>query len=250
MTGLVFALVAGSALFSSCGGGGSFFVDYDECPRRCVDLFGPEAAGVVRAGRRCECRINGQAIAKVDKAFPKREPPAPAGICGDDGRNYRSSDEAMSSGVRALHAGFCGGCSTKQDINVYRRTRKELTRHTTRCALNYLFVGRENARACLNRGVGFTQACTECWLDNIACTIDHCFETCFRYRMQSHAANNAEGHKLNECLACDEMHCGTPFIRCAGANRRRSGIASDIDRPGSQIWRAPAPSSDASVQGR
>ena len=30
--------------------------------------------------------------------------------------------------------------------------------------------------------------------------------------------------RSSRCLACDEDYCGDPFIRCAGANRRRSGI--------------------------
>ena len=34
---------------------------------------------------------------------------------------------------------------------------------------------------------------------------------------------------------CDELHCGPEFIRCAGANRRSSGIVSDIGRPGQQV---------------
>ena len=45
---------------------------------------------------------------------------------------------------------------------------------------------------------------------------------------------------------CDELHCGPEFIRCAGANRRSSGIVSDIARPGQQVcpvgyWSPPSP---------
>ena len=36
--------------------------------------------------------------------------------------------------------------------------------------------------------------------------------------------------KLNECLECDEKLCGPNFLHCAGANRRRLGIVSDIAR--------------------
>ena len=36
--------------------------------------------------------------------------------------------------------------------------------------------------------------------------------------------------KLNSCLQCDEDKCGPDFKACAGANRRRSCIASDIFR--------------------
>jgi len=36
------------------------------------------------------------------------------------------------------------------------------------------------------------------------------------------------------CLKCDEMNCGPEFIKCAGANRRSSGIISDIERSESE----------------
>jgi hypothetical protein len=35
---------------------------------------------------------------------------------------------------------------------------------------------------------------------------------------------------LNRCTYCDEKRCGPEFVTCAGANRRRSGILSDIER--------------------
>lgn len=34
----------------------------------------------------------------------------------------------------------------------------------------------------------------------------------------------------NPCLACDEARCGAEFMQCAGANRRRAGVVSDIER--------------------
>jgi hypothetical protein len=42
--------------------------------------------------------------------------------------------------------------------------------------------------------------------------------------------SNNGGGALNACLKCDEKMCGPAFITCAGANRRRSGIISDIER--------------------
>ena len=35
---------------------------------------------------------------------------------------------------------------------------------------------------------------------------------------------------LSPCLACDEHFCGPEFLTCAGANRRRVGIVSDLQR--------------------
>jgi hypothetical protein len=52
----------------------------------------------------------------------------------------------------------------------------------------------------------------------------------------SGAPRNLPDGRLNDCLACDEAYCGAMFIECAGANRRRAGITSDIGRPGAQVW--------------
>ena len=35
---------------------------------------------------------------------------------------------------------------------------------------------------------------------------------------------------LNRCTECDEKRCGPAFVKCAGANRRRSGILSEFER--------------------
>ena len=45
----------------------------------------------------------------------------------------------------------------------------------------------------------------------------------------------ANSSQLTKCLECDEKRCGPAFIRCAGANRRRSGIQSDIERNYSHV---------------
>lgn len=36
--------------------------------------------------------------------------------------------------------------------------------------------------------------------------------------------------RLDPCHACDERFCGHAFVECAGANRRRVGVVSDIER--------------------
>ena len=40
---------------------------------------------------------------------------------------------------------------------------------------------------------------------------------------------------LSPCLQCDEVLCGPAFVECAGANRRRCGITSDISRANSEV---------------
>ena len=39
-----------------------------------------------------------------------------------------------------------------------------------------------------------------------------------------------DSRALTPCTECDEKMCGPDFITCAGANRRRSGILSDLQR--------------------
>jgi len=40
----------------------------------------------------------------------------------------------------------------------------------------------------------------------------------------------SQSETLNRCTRCDEIICGPAFVECAGANRRRTGIQSDIQR--------------------
>ena len=49
-----------------------------------------------------------------------------------------------------------------------------------------------------------------------------------------HPAND-KPYEKDGCLQCDEYSSGPAFIKCAGANRRSSGIISDIDRGPGQV---------------
>ena len=160
-------------------------------------------------------------------------PPVPGVVCGADARTYGSEAEARTAGVVPLHAGACGACSNAADVEVLRRTRSTLTETARGCGMRYLFLGRAAAATCMAT-VGFTGACADCWLDDMACAVTHCMGTCLVSRLGGEP-NNVEG-ALNDCLACDETNCGPEFVRCAGANRRRAGIVSDIARPDSQVW--------------
>lgn len=171
-------------------------------------------------------------------SFFYREPVVPAtiagAVCGADGVTYASEDAASAAGVAVRHASACGACSNTADVEVMRRTRETLTHDARACGMRYFLIGRGAAARCL-APVGFTPACTECWLDDMACAITHCTRICLWSRLIAEP-NNVDG-RLNDCLQCDETHCGPEFGRCAGANRRRSGIVSDIERPAEQIWK-------------
>ena len=141
----------------------------------------------------------------------------------------REQVDAMNQGMEILHCGECGRCSNHNDIQVMKNTHKTLTKTVTGCAIQGLLLGDKAAEKCLEKKVGFTPACSSCWSDNIRCTRKKCRFTCIK-SLISKEPNNHDGMDLNPCLECDERLCGPTFIECAGANRRRLGIESDIKR--------------------
>jgi hypothetical protein len=142
---------------------------------------------------------------------------------------------------RVAHCGACGSCSTLQDMQINAQTTRTLTDSATWCStkgfLYSLFLTRgieyykTVARECLQQTVGFTPACLECWVDDMACSIKSCVFTCLKslYVLRE-PKNNIKDGSLNKCLECDEKICGPAFVTCAGVNRRRQGIVSDIGR--------------------
>ena len=61
------------------------------------------------------------------------------------------------------------------------------------------------------------------------CDLRYCLFTCMWQGMWQ-SVDSAPNGQLNQCTHCDEVRCGPAFVQCAGANRRRCGILSDIDR--------------------
>lgn len=133
------------------------------------------------------------------------------------------------------HCAACGACSTDADLDVLRATAATLTKTVTACALK-VFVGRDEVRACLAREVGFTAECTACWVDNVVCDQRNCVFTCLYSLLRGEKNNrDAAPEELSSCLRCDEKLCGPAFMGCAGANRRRSSITSDIGRSAAEM---------------
>ena len=98
-------------------------------------------------------------------------------------------------------------------------------------------LGADGVTACFERDVNLTKGCTRCWVDNVMCDLRRCVFSCLLYRMGLGGSTN-QGDKegeLSNCLRCDEKLCGPAFITCAGANRRRSGVVSDIERNGTHV---------------
>ena len=125
------------------------------------------------------------------------------------------------------HCGDCGQCSNPNDVNIYDETKNTLFSKTANCAKRGFLWGRKTADKCMKQ-VGLTDECNDCWVDNIMCDLRYCVFTCIWQGLFDQVDNSESG--LNKCTYCDEMRCGPEFITCAGVNRRRSGILSDIDR--------------------
>jgi len=136
-----------------------------------------------------------------------------------------------SESSNVLNCGQCGPCSNKHDITIYYETRQTLTETMTSCGSGDFLFGR-SAFDCLKQEVGMTDGCTTCWVLNYQCNIQNCVMTCLKERffpfLPSWTAWNSE--PLTPCIACDEKLCGPVFVGCAGANRRRTGIVSDLQR--------------------
>ncbi|CAB9528689.1 expressed unknown protein [Seminavis robusta] len=146
----------------------------------------------------------------------------------DTGVTFPSLTDLHNAGSKVAHCGDCGACSTAHDMDIMGRTADSLTKDSTACAFK-IFFGRRAVEKCMEERVGFTPACEDCWLDNIACSFKKCKFTCIKYKLFRQDNNKADDD-LNDCLKCDERSCGPGFIECSGANRRRMGVVSDIGR--------------------
>lgn len=129
------------------------------------------------------------------------------------------------------HCGSCGACSNPHDIRIYDETKNTLYRDSVGCAKRGILGGRNAVEQCLRSKVDMTHTCTDCWVDNVVCDLRKCILTCFWHAVFNKGVHSKEEkEELNDCTKCDEVRCGSQFIACAGANRRRSGILSDIER--------------------
>jgi hypothetical protein len=130
-----------------------------------------------------------------------------------------------------LNCGQCGSCSNKHDIRIYYETRQTLTETMTSCGSGDFLFGID-AWQCLKEKAGMTDLCTSCWVLNYKCNIENCVNTCLKQRFFSFIPSLVkwQSEPLNNWIACDEKLCGPVFVACAGANRRRVGVVSDLQR--------------------
>lgn len=151
------------------------------------------------------------------------------------------------------HCGRCSACSSRKDIEVLAKTREWITEVMTDVSTDYakpkLLGGhgdiKKLKKELTEKGIDFSlkparpnqASCMDVWADNIACDAVNCKSKCWiKFFDSSNAKTAIDNDSVGtfdfhaKCLKCDEEFCGPAFIKGAGANRRSSGIDSDIER--------------------
>lgn len=153
-----------------------------------------------------------------------------------------------AGGVRVLHCGKCSSCSAMHDIEVLYKTKDNITSQMTSCSSKWVLSQVLPATAqtlmdlkkCLvGVGIDFSDdgrawkdpankpTCMDVWTDNILNDAKQCTDFCLTKFVKT---KNTGNFAKDQCLQCDEYTSGPAFIKGAGANRRSTGIVSDIDR--------------------
>mmetsp|Transcript_12142 Transcript_12142/g.25116 ORF Transcript_12142/g.25116 Transcript_12142/m.25116 type:complete len:250 (-) Transcript_12142:506-1255(-) len=145
-----------------------------------------------------------------------------------------TTDEICRSGETGsiLNCGHCGACSNRFDILVYNVTAQNLTTIMTQCAITGQFFGVSHTKACLQKNSNLSDSCASCWVQNAECNKKFCRRTCFHHKLLPFLPTwkSWDDPRLDPCITCDEKFCGPEFVKCAGANRRRVGVVSDLQR--------------------
>lgn len=145
--------------------------------------------------------------------------------------DFDSREEAEENGFIVTHQGPCGACSNLQDLTVYLR--EGLLVPVRKCGFKGAFSTKW-ALSCL-KDLGFSDSCSQIWLYNTINTRQQCFWICMWSWIIGESNTKPDGN-LNKCLQCDEDRSGPVFQFYSGRTRRNSGIHSEIERPGEQIY--------------
>jgi hypothetical protein len=145
-------------------------------------------------------------------------------------RTFRDEADASREGYSVTHRGYCGTCSTLQDLAVYLN-RRDLTYAVRACSFR---IAPGPILSCLKK-IGFSHECALTWYYNIINTGRNCMGTCLLSWLRREPLNGPDG-SLNECLQCDEDKSGPIFKYYAGRTRRNSGINSEIGRDPGEIY--------------
>jgi hypothetical protein len=80
------------------------------------------------------------------------------------------------------------------------------------------------------KDLGMTDACATIWNFDAIYDASKCGGICLR-DLDKPYNNPDKNCTINDCLQCDEDKAGPVFKQVAGRTRRRSGLASAIQRP-------------------
>jgi hypothetical protein len=152
-------------------------------------------------------------------------------VCSTHLNTFDSKESCIFNNQTVLHCGACGYCSNPNDVNIYKEFTNSMTTMSKKCALKMFFLGRKAGQNCMKKSFGFTDQCISCWLDDMQCSSKKCWKPCLKKYFS--IKGQIDGN--DECIKCDEDLCGPKFKECSGANRRRLGIKSDIDRDEQEI---------------
>lgn len=175
--------------------------------------------------------------------------------------SYNIMMECHENSASVAHCGECGNCSTQTDIDIYHSTTHSFKKSTMQCGAKSILGGRNRVASCMKERLGLTPGCENCWVDNALCSLNYCFFSCAKKAIFSGEglysdfdteqplsaygysrsqsldpdSESDESVSMNSCLECTEKMCGASLLECAGTNRRRSGVPTDLDRDKSQI---------------
>jgi hypothetical protein len=153
---------------------------------------------------------------------------------------YPSPEAAKADSMIVAHCGPCAYCSNLEDIKTYVTTRDTITIEAKKCGKTAVLGSTDELHECLEDRIGFSNECRTCWVENMECDAKLCLFTCMKTLFTGGLKENnvpqaGDQGWLNRCLQCDERRCGTAFVTCSGAARRRLGIRSDIERNPDEI---------------
>ena len=157
---------------------------------------------------------------------------------------YPSAAAAAAAGAVVTHLGACGVCSNAQDLAVYLSL-FDMTAPGKKCGAKGLVSTSWGVRCWMD--LGMTEACAKIWVYDAIHDSSECGLTCAKDLKTPY--NLPPDCRLNSCLQCDEDRAGPNFKTFAGRTRRRSGLASAIQRPCASVARGishvPCPNSTA-----
>jgi len=145
---------------------------------------------------------------------------------------YASEAAAAATGAVVTHMGACGVCSNAQDLAVYLSL-FDMTAPGKKCGAKGLVSTSWGVRCWTD--LGMTEACAKIWVYDAIHDSKECGLTCAEHLNAPY--NLPPDCRLNSCLQCDEDRAGPNFKTFAGRTRRRSGLASAIQRPCASVAR-------------